>query len=237
MEFAVFLLKGISLSGVLAPGPITAATIAAGTRRRHAGMRIALGHAVVEFPLMIVLLAGMSVWFENPTVQIVIGFLGGAVLVWMGVGLLRSLGRTNETGNPYAAASPLWIGLVLSAGNPYFLLWWATVGLALATDAAAFGILAFAIFAAVHWTCDLVWLEVLTIASHKGRSVFGHRTQRVVLAVCGVAMLLFGASFLYDAGADAVAREPKPLDVAAQPTHTGSLRPKGDRHDGMQARR
>ena len=48
----------ISLSGVLAPGPMTAATLAAGTRSRHAGAIIALGHGVVEFPLMLVIIAG-----------------------------------------------------------------------------------------------------------------------------------------------------------------------------------
>ena len=47
----------ISLTGVLAPGPITVATMVAGTRRPHAGALVALGHAVVEFPLMILVLA------------------------------------------------------------------------------------------------------------------------------------------------------------------------------------
>lgn len=38
---------GISLSGVMAPGVITAATLAAGTRNPHAGALVAVGHGIV----------------------------------------------------------------------------------------------------------------------------------------------------------------------------------------------
>ena len=66
----VFLLKPVvvSLSGVMAPGPVTAATFVAGSRRRHAGLWIALGHAVVEVPLMLLLAAGMGEFLGIPWV-------------------------------------------------------------------------------------------------------------------------------------------------------------------------
>jgi len=56
-EMFAFLLStvAISLSGVMAPGPITAATLAAGARGRHAGAMICLGHVVVELPLILLL--------------------------------------------------------------------------------------------------------------------------------------------------------------------------------------
>ncbi len=50
-----------------------------------------------------------------------------------------------------------------------------------------------------HWLCDLVWLEVLSVAGFKGSEVFGRRAQTVVSAVCGVVLVGFGAKFLYDA--------------------------------------
>ena len=91
--------------------------------------------------------------------------------------------------------------MLLSGGNPYFLLWWATIGLALATRAVEFGGLAFAAFAVIHWLCDLLWLEALSLASHKGARLFGRRSERVVAVICGAALLGFAAKFLYDAGA------------------------------------
>ena len=42
----------ISMSGVLLPGPLFAVTIEKASKRRTAGVLIALGHGVVEFPLM-----------------------------------------------------------------------------------------------------------------------------------------------------------------------------------------
>ena len=45
----------ISLSGVMAPGPVTAAAIGMGARSRYAGMLLAIGHGIVEFPLMILI--------------------------------------------------------------------------------------------------------------------------------------------------------------------------------------
>lgn len=60
----------ISLSGVMAPGPITAATLAAGTRSRHAGVLVALGHLVIELPLVLLLVAGIGkfVWAAGQTI-------------------------------------------------------------------------------------------------------------------------------------------------------------------------
>ena len=85
----------------------------------------------------------------------------------------------------------------MSAGNPYFLLWWATAGLALITTARTdFGAWAFVLLALVHWSCDLVWLTALSWASFKGSVLLGPKSQRVVLAVCAAAMAVFGLYFI-----------------------------------------
>ena len=190
----------ISLSGVLAPGPMTAATLAAGTRSRHAGAIIALGHGVIEFPLMLVIIAGAGEVFQREPVRLGIGLAGGLFLLLMGVQLLRAVPGAAEETEASDGRHPFLTGIVLSGGNPYFLIWWATVGLALATQAVELGILAFALFAVVHWLCDLVWLEALSWASHQGTRLLGGRLQQVVLVLCGLMLLAFGANFLYDAG-------------------------------------
>jgi len=189
----------ISLSGVMAPGPITAATLATGARHRHAGAMIALGHAAVEIPLILLLAVGVANFVESPSWRTGIGIAGGAVLVLMGLQLLLSLGGQDGSGVP-VQRHPLVIGIVLTAANPYFLVWWATVGLALATQAMSFGAVVLILFAVVHWLCDLGWLEVLSLVGHKGSELFGRRAQLVISAVCGVVLLGFGAKFLYDAG-------------------------------------
>jgi threonine/homoserine/homoserine lactone efflux protein len=190
---------GISLSGVMAPGAVTAATIAAGTRRRHAGMLIAVGHGIVEFPLMFMIMAGMDRLFASEAAKIVVGLAGGVMMLWMGAGMWRERNGTGGNQAKKNSRGPVWTGVVLSAGNPYFLLWWATVGLTLATQARDFGAWAFALFAVIHWTCDLIWLEILSWTSFKGSHWLGGRWERIVLTICAVALAVFGVMFIYNA--------------------------------------
>ena len=190
----------ISLSGVMAPGPITAATLAAGSRSRHAGAVIGLGHIMVELPLILLLVAGLGALLESPGVQLGIGLAGGAVLVLMGLQLLFSLPATQLDSQPPVRRHPLLTGMVLTAANPYFMVWWATVGLALTSRSLQYGLLALVLFVIAHWACDIGWLAVLSWAGFKGTEVFGHRAQTAVSAVCGTVLLGFGLKFLYEAG-------------------------------------
>jgi threonine/homoserine/homoserine lactone efflux protein len=210
-----FLLKavGISLSGVMAPGATTAATILAGTRRRHAGGMISLGHGVVEFPLMLLVMWGVKL-FSSEAFRVGVGLVGGTCLLYMGAGMLVAFCRPRAEAAPPPAGSPFVLGIVVTGLNPYFLLWWATVGLALCTEARQYGPLAFVLFAGVHWLCDLVWLEALSITSHKGTRLFGDRGMKIVLLVCGAAMLLFAGKFIQDAVATLTAQG-APVVVAA----------------------
>ena len=199
-ELVTFLAKAvvISLSGVMAPGAITAATLAAGSRDRHAGVRVAVGHGIVEFPLMVLIILGLGRWFKVSGVQTGISLAGGAFLIVMAVRMILAVRKADQPAPAPKRFGPVVTGIVLSAGNPYFLVWWATVGLALATEAAGLGIWAFAVFAVVHWLCDLVWLEVLSLASAGGTSLLGGRAQRIIVIVCAAAMIFFAATFLYD---------------------------------------
>ena len=198
MELLSFLLwvLGISLSGAMAPGPVTAVAIAMGSRHRFAGTLMALGHGAVEFPLMVLLIFGVGRFLQIPRVEMGIGLVGGAVMIFLAVQMFRGLGRSDDSTVPAARRGPFAAGVFLSGSNPYFLIWWATVGLAMITQARGFGAWAFVLFALTHWSVDLIWLTTLSWASYKGTAIFGPRGQRTVLAVCAVAMLVFGLCFL-----------------------------------------
>lgn len=203
-ELFTFLLSAviISLSGVMAPGAITAATIAQGTRSRWAGLLISVGHGIVEMPLIFLLMLGLHFFFEMDPVKITIGILGGGFLLWMGYGMLRQIRQPSaeQTGN--FKSGPIVTGILLSATNPYFLLWWATVGLNLALGADKLGTTALILFAIIHWLCDATWLSILSFGAfytHKSAGLFGPHIQKGILACCGVALLLFGVKFIGDA--------------------------------------
>ena len=181
------------------PGPVTATAIAMGARNRWAGTLIAIGHGIIEFPLIVVIILGLGKYFELQKVQIAIGLAGGVFLLLMAIQGLLSLKAKAENKSRVFTNKPVLAGIVLSASNPYFLLWWATVGLALTTQAKEWGIWAFALFALAHWSVDLVWLQILSWASFKGSVLLGPRGMRIVLMICSVALLVFGLFFIYNA--------------------------------------
>lgn len=202
MELLIFLTEVvlISLSGVMAPGPVTAAAIAIGARSRYAGPLIAVGHGIVEFPLMILIVLGIDTILKSSTTQIAIGLAGGMLLLIMAVQMLRSLIDSQNSEAHVTKSGPVATGVILSAGNPYFLVWWATVGLTLAMTAKGLGIWAFVLFAIVHWLCDLIWLSTLSWASFKSSVLLGPRSQRIILLLCSAALLGFGLYFIYNCG-------------------------------------
>lgn len=203
MELLFFLVKavGVSLSGVMMPGPVTAAAMVMGARNRYAGALMAVGHGIIEFPLMILIASGMRWILESSPAKIGIGLAGGAFLIIMAAQMLAGLrGAGNEPAVTASKGTPVLMGIMLSLGNPYFFVWWATVGLALATTAVGLGVWAFVLFAIVHWLCDLVWLEALSWASFKGSVLLSPSRQRIVLFICVIVIFGFGLLFIGGAG-------------------------------------
>jgi threonine/homoserine/homoserine lactone efflux protein len=196
---SAFLLEtvSISLSGVMAPGPLSATVVGKGSASPYAGVLIAFGHGIVEFPLMVALFFGAGPAFSIPVVRMVVALLGGGFLLFMGIGMLRNL-RSGEPAARRDGRSPLLIGIMLSAGNPLFLIWWATVGVALILRAVEFGVLGFVAFAVAHWLCDLIWYIFLAAVSFKGGQVFGHNFRRAVFAVTGLFLLFMSGKFIVD---------------------------------------
>jgi threonine/homoserine/homoserine lactone efflux protein len=200
MRFLAFISEAflISLSGVIAPGPVTAVTIGKGNESPHAGALIAIGHGVIEVPLMISMLYGFGYLLNLSHTKLVIAFVGGLFLLFMGVSMFRRGMQVQATSKMYAHP-PIVAGILLSLGNPYFLIWWATVGAALILRSVSFGTVAFIIFALVHWLCDFLWYYFLSVLSFKGGQFFGKRFQKIAFATCGVILLFFSGKFIIDA--------------------------------------
>lgn len=200
MSLLPFLLEAvlISLSGVMAPGPITTVVVGKGSESPHAGALVAVGHGIVEFPLMLAVLYGAGRLFGIPAVKAGIAIAGGAFMLYMGVDMFRALVRFQGAQPLASDRTPLAAGILLSLGNPYFLVWWGTVGAALVLRAVAFGLLGFLAFALAHWLCDFCWYYFLSAVTYRGGKFLGKRFQQVLLAACGAFLLFFGGRFIFD---------------------------------------
>jgi threonine/homoserine/homoserine lactone efflux protein len=194
MAQAVFL----SLSGVMAPGPVTAVTVAEGSKSPSAGAIVAVGHGLVEFPLMVVVFYGFEYVFSSSQFKGIVGLVGGILLLYLAYGMIRSI-RASDAGVAAAIRSPLAAGAILSVSSPYFLLWWATVGATLLIGAYKFGVAGVLVFAILHWLCDLIWFYFLSAVSFKSGKFFGNKFQQIIFAVCGVFLVFLGGKFIIDA--------------------------------------
>ena len=196
----LFLLSalGISLTGVMLPGPMTAATIAKGYGDKHAGARIAAGHAVIEIPLIAAIYFGFEHFIDSPQVETGIYLAGGLMLLYLGFRMFRA---TRETLGAVGGlpTSSLVTGIVITGTNPAFYIWWVTAGAVLVTGAARFGLIGVILFTLVHLPCDLAWSEFLSVSTFQSRRWWTQKVQRIVFSGCSLILAGFGVWFCLSA--------------------------------------
>ena len=185
----------ISLSGVMMPGPMFAVTLVKSYRSPLAGARVSLGHAVIEVPLILLIYFGFARFFENSIVQLVLSVLGGGMIIWLGVSMFRARAEVVRQGKdlPYNAFTA---GILTSGLNPFFLLWWATVGSLLIMRFLDFGTAGLIVFIVVHWLCDLVWLSFVSILVYRTQSLWGRKFQEGMFIICSLLLVGFGGWFM-----------------------------------------
>ena len=186
----------ISFSGVMTPGPVFAAAVAKGYKDQNAGIKIALGHALVEFPLMALIVLSLGYIFQNPAVKMGIGLVGGLLLVFLGILMVRSRKEIAGGDKDYIPYNSITTGVLTTSANPYFFLWWATVGALLISNAQEFGAIVVVAFAIVHWTCDLAWYSFTSFAVFRTKHLWTPLVHEAVFGACGALMIIFGIYFM-----------------------------------------
>ena len=195
----------ISLSGVMAPGPMFAVTLAKSYRSPWAGTWIALGHAVIEVPLILFIYFGFARFFQISAVQIGLSIAGGGMICWLGIAMFRARTEVVQQGKdlPYNAFVA---GILTSGFNPFFLVWWATIGSMLImrfldqwTTINTFGTIGLTgliVLIVVHWLVDLVWLSLVSNLVYRTRSLWGRKFHEWLFIACSLLLVGFGAWFV-----------------------------------------
>jgi len=185
----------IGLTGAAVPGPMLFATINASLRRGWiAGPEIMLGHALVEVAVCALIVLGFSV--ATDTVFRIVSIAGGGALVVFGMMTLNSSkGATFDVGG-CGAGGAVATGALTSVSNPYFLIWWLTIGNAMVMDGLAIGVVAAVLFVTGHWIADLAWYTLVSVSSSRGGRVMSDRTYKRMLVGCGVFLICFGMYYL-----------------------------------------
>jgi threonine/homoserine/homoserine lactone efflux protein len=159
----------------------------------------------MEGLLVVALAFGLGGPLQRPEIVAGIGCVGGLMLLWMGYGLILHAWRTggkralhDEAPSPLAGRmNPVPAGIVTSVVNPYWFLWWATVGASYVLLALERGVVGLVAFYSGHILSDLSWNSLLALAVTTGRRLFKGRLYQALFLLCGLFLLGLGGYFLW----------------------------------------
>ena len=187
----------LGFSGALVPGPMLFATIESSLRRgARAGVEIVLGHALIEIIVALAMLVGFTIAVRETGISI-ISILGGIVLSLFGIRtILDSKGATLTAASGALTHTPVMAGIITSASNPYFWIWWLTVGAGGIAKGLQYSMMGAIAFVIGHWGSDFGWYTMVSASFGMGRVLFSDSVYRSVLVFCGIFMIVFGVWFI-----------------------------------------
>ncbi|MDD3364168.1 MAG: LysE family transporter [Syntrophomonas sp.] len=195
----------VAFSGAMMPGPLLTYTIRQSLNTGpYSGFIIIAGHALMEIILIALIFMGLDIILQSNYVQISIGIIGGLLLIYMGsdmiVSSLQNKINIELDNNKSSARNMLLSGIVISAANPYFLLWWAIIGLGFLIQAyKLFGTAGVFVFFIGHISADFIWYGLISIIVGTTRKFIKENLYRIVIVVLGCLLIFFGGSFFYKA--------------------------------------
>ncbi|MDG1990806.1 MAG: LysE family transporter [Dehalococcoidia bacterium] len=206
---------GIGISGAVSPGPLTIVTMQQSIKKGFfVGPAMAIGHSALEIFVVLMIALGLVNFAQNnQSVENIIGLIGGAVLLFMGKGLLTlkkdktltaiieptsSLLNKNLASNSLQWLQLGWLSIVISITNPYFVIWWLTIGAKIINDGLESGVLGVTSVYFGHILADFVWLLFLSVIFSSGKNWINDRVQILINRFFGMSLILFGIYFIYN---------------------------------------
>jgi threonine/homoserine/homoserine lactone efflux protein len=189
---------GVGFSGAIMPGPVLTVTIAEASKRGiWAGPLIVLGHGIIEFALFISLVLGLESILKHHIVFGIVGVGGAIVLIWMGIGMVRGIktATLKLEVNAGERSRPVLAGLLTSVSNPYFIIWWATIGLSYIALSQRYGIAGLGSFYTGHILSDIVWYLAIAWAVTMGKRIMNDHVYRWIVGLCGGFLCILGLYF------------------------------------------
>lgn len=189
----------VAFSGAASPGPLLAVAIAEGNRKGFlAGPLLIVGHGILELFMLFLLILGLDKLLAKPFVENVISLVGGAFLLYMGVSISRSSFEEKSIDEgERRGGNTLFLGALVSLSNPYWTIWWITVGVAILSKSLLFGLFGIALFFAGHILADFLWYSGVTLAVSQGKNFLTPRFYQFLMFFCGLLLLVMSLYFIY----------------------------------------
>jgi len=188
----------ISLAAALTPGPVVAVTLAKSYRSAWAGFQIALGGAVVEIPIILLIYFGFGQILKIGWVQLFLGITGGLLLVVLGFLLLRRRAAVFYQGTDLPVTA-FKLGVVTSLVNPGMAVWWASVGALLISQAASYGTTGLLWLTLAIELPNFLWYSTISVFFNRFNHLWSSRWQAIMVIVFSFVLIGFGVWFVVNA--------------------------------------
>jgi len=195
----------VSVSGVLSPGPLFFANLVLSKNGGFwSGIKIAIGHTIVELPVVILYSIPLIIFTsQSVTFSIInfISFIGGISLISFGILFVVKIISKNNMHNYIIESSriekPVIAGMLFTGINPFFFLWWISVGIKLISDSIA--LLGYPIGIAflflVHVWMDYAWLGLTSYFASRGISVLRSQYHKFIILILTIPLFYYGINF------------------------------------------
>ncbi|MFW6134388.1 MAG: LysE family transporter [Elusimicrobiota bacterium] len=193
----------VAFSGALTPGPLLTVTIAHTIKRGvSAGPLVVAGHMILEIGMLVFIVLGLQKYILIPSVMKTIFIIGGLILFFMGYSFIKNrkemvIKKENESKSKMFS-SPLASGIAASFSNPYWSIWWVTIGLGYVIKSLRFGILGIGLFFAGHILADFVWYYFISFSFSKGKKYININKYQIFILLCGIFLIFFGIWFFIE---------------------------------------
>lgn len=195
-----FIVVGVSLSGVISPGPLFAANITQNIKKNQlAGIKIALGHTAIEFPLVFCIGLGTISLGIFPEFKTWIAFAGAISLFGFSILHVIQIFKKSQIKKIETSYGALLSGIIFTGLNPFFFLWWLTIGFKLISDAMIYwSISGILIMFLMHIWLDYLWLGGTGVLISKTRNFISNKMFKLITIGLSGVMFYYGILFLMD---------------------------------------
>ncbi len=200
----------VAFTGALMPGPMFTLVITSVAQKGFwTAVFIVVGHSILELAIVISFYLGILKYLDDPTVVKVVSILGGVFLLYMSISIIVSVLRkkikldldTKKLGQSLGTKNTFIImgkGILISLANPYWYVWWITIGATFMIQSVALSFRGVSAFYVGHILADFIWYVLVGFLVSTGRRFLNQKVYIGILLACSAFLLYLGIKFIVD---------------------------------------
>ncbi len=200
----------VAFSGALVPGPMFTLVVTSVAQKGFwTSFFIVVGHSILELIIVILFFLGILKYLDNPIIVRIISILGGVFLLYMAASIIYSVVRKRMildldkknikknlgTKNTFIIVGN---GILISLANPYWYVWWLTIGAAFMVRSVTMSFGGVSAFYVGHILADFIWYLFIGFIISTGRRFFNQKIYNGILIACSAFLVYLGIRFIVD---------------------------------------